>query len=829
VVLKGVVAAGLAGIAASVALVALAQPRTLVTAAAAPAVAVPPSAEADALFRATCQACHGAGGAGGDRAPALVNTQRLRTLPDAQIKTIIRGGTPGGMPPFPLPDAQLDALVAWIRSNNQSAAQAQRSPEQVEAGRRFFFAKGECSTCHMVRGEGGVNGPDLSSIAARSTVREIEGWLDHPAEQTGTKKAGNCPGWAFCPDYQWSVVRVRLKSGEMLRGFSRNQAEHDLQLQTLDGKLRMLTDKDYVSIEREPGSIMPPLKATAEERRDLLAYLSSLDGVPLGPLQSRPAPVSKADTNAVDFPKKGEWPSYNGGPQGNRYSDLDQINTRNVSQLEAKWTFTPGGTGLQNTPVVVDGVMYVTGAQTICALDARTGRSVWCSARNSGQDVPAGGVVETPRPAAAAQPRAAAAPAPAAGARPFAGVATGTGPNRGVAVLRDLVYFVSDDAYLVALNKVTGSVVWTVPLTDPNFKGRYYNTAAPLVVGDLIVSGVAGGDTPLRGFLVAFKATTGELAWRLWTIPLPGEPGSETWRGDALPTGGGATWTTGSYDPGAKILYWAVGNPYPPTDGAQRGGANLYSNAVLAIDPANGKVKWHFQFTPHDLHDWDAATPLVLADAKWKGQDRKLLLHGDRNGFFYALDRITGQYLTGAAFVKRLTWASGLSPQGVPITTENNVPTDEGTYTCPNVRGATNWYAQSFNPGTGLFYVMAAEDCGIYRRVGSTYAGRPDPQNPGERFLRALNIETGQVAWEKKLVGSQEANYSGVLTTAGGLAFHGEIGGAFAAVDAKTGETLWYFRTNDNWRATAMSYLLDGKQYVAVAAGSNIITFALRD
>jgi alcohol dehydrogenase (cytochrome c) len=408
-------------------------------------------------------------------------------------------------------------------------------------------------------------------------------------------------------------------------------------------------------------------------------------------------------------------------------------------------------------------------------------------------------------------------------------VASGNGPNRGVAVLRDLVYFVSDDAYLVALNKVTGGVVWTVPLTDPEYKGRYYNTAAPLIVGDLVVAGVAGGDNPLRGFLVAFKATTGELAWRLWTIPRPGEPLAETWKGRALPTGGGATWTTGSYDPDANLLYWAIGNPFPATDGSERGGSNLYTNSVVALDPAKGTVKWHYQFTPHDLHDWDANAPLVLADASYKGRNRKLLLQANRNGFFYVLDRISGEFLSGTPFVKKMSWASGIGADGVPILLPGNEPTAEGTLTCPSVRGATNWYATSYNPGTKLFYVMAAEDCGIYRKVGSIYAGKPDPKDPGARFVRALDIQTGGLVWEKPLIGSHEANYTGVLSTAGGLVFHGETGGAYAAVDAVTGKTLWTFRANDSWRATGMSYLVDGKQYVAVAAGTNVVAFALRD
>jgi alcohol dehydrogenase (cytochrome c) len=347
------------------------------------------------------------------------------------------------------------------------------------------------------------------------------------------------------------------------------------------------------------------------------------------------------------------------------------------------------------------------------------------------------------------------------------------------------------------------------------------------VIGDLVIAGVAGGDSPLRGFLSAYKVSTGELAWRLWTIPNPGEPLSETWKGRDLPTGGGATWTTGSYDVETGNLYWAIGNPYPATNGDQRGGSNLYTGSVLALDPKTGAVKWHFQFSPHDLHDWDANEPLVLVDAKFGARARKLLMQANRNGVFYVLDRTTGQFLLGKPFVKKFTWASGIGPDGVPLWLPNNEPTVQGVRTCPSVRGATNWYASSYSPQARLFYVMAAEDCSIYRKVGRGYDGDRDPTDPGLRYLRAIDPTTGAIVWEKPLIGAQEANYTGVLSTGGGLVFHGETGGGFAAVDAASGKTLWIFRANDNWRAAPMTYTVDGRQYVAVAAGGNILSFAL--
>ncbi len=794
----------------------------------APRAAAPLSAadEVSALqqINATCAGCHGQNAAGGDRAPSLIDSTSLRKMDAAQIAAIITGGTPRGMPPFTnLPTAQVANIAAWIHSKNLTNA-VQGTPEQVAAGETFFFGEGNCAGCHMVRGKGGSNGPDLSALAANLTPTEITGYLDNPTDRMGTKRTAACPGWAFCPDMQWTVINVRMRDGTSLRGFARAEAEHSLAVQSFDGKTHLLTAKDYEGYARETQSYMPSLKATPAQRSALVAYLGSLRGVPLGPL-ARAAGFSAADMDAAVRPKKGEWPSYNGGPDGNRYSALDQINGGNVSRLKAAWLFSPGGLGLETTPVVMDGIMYVTGAQQVCALDARTGLRIWCAPRVSGQSVRAGGA-PIARPGAGA----AASASPAAASRPFGGVASGVGPNRGVAVLGDRVFFETDDSYLVSVNRRTGGVVWVVPLTDPKFPGLYYSTVAPMIVGDLVVAGASGGGPGPRGFLVAFKASTGELAWRFWTIPTPDEPNAKTWKGNALRiggTGGAGTWMTGSYDPDAKILYWGTANPLPSNDGDERQGRNLYANTILALDPKTGKLKWFYQPTPHDLHDWDATAPLALVDANYQGRPRKLLIQANRNGFLYVLDRITGQLLFAKPFVKKMNWASHIGADGMPVLLPDYAPTDEGHVKCPAVRGATNWFSTSYNPGTDLYYVMAAEDCGYYRKTGRQYGPNPDLKDPGKRFLRALNIHDGSLVWEKPLSGSHEANYSGVLSTAGGLVFGGETAGGFAAVDARTGKTLWSFPTNDSWRSSPMTYMLDGEQYVAAAAGGNIISFKL--
>jgi alcohol dehydrogenase (cytochrome c) len=257
-------------------------------------------------------------------------------------------------------------------------------------------------------------------------------------------------------------------------------------------------------------------------------------------------------------------------------------------------------------------------------------------------------------------------------------------------------------------------------------------------------------------------------------------------------------------------------------------GDNLYTNCVLALDAKTGKFRWHYQFTPHDLHDWDATEPFLLVDAPFQGRERKLLLHADRNGFFYVLDRVSGELLLAKPFVRKLTWASGIGPDGRPQLLDGNQPSKKGTKTCPAVRGATNWYSTAYNPATRLFYVMAVEDCNIYQQTkAGGFEPYRDPSDPAEKFLRALDIETGKIVWEVPQVGPPETNYSGVLSTAGNVVFYGETGGGFAAVNAKDGTTLWHFNTGQQWKASPITYMVAGRQYVAIAAGGNLFSFAV--
>jgi alcohol dehydrogenase (cytochrome c) len=506
--------------------------------------------------------------------------------------------------------------------------------------------------------------------------------------------------------------------------------------------------------------------------------------------------VDPEAASAVLHPHAGDWPTYAGNVNGNRYSPLNSINVGNVSALRPAWVHPLPYTDLETTPLVVDGVMYVTGPNQVYALDGRTGSEIWSYSR------------------------------PRSSAGDISGDAA-KGASRGAAVLGDRLFFITDNAHLICLQRLTGALLWEVSM--PGRPGKYGGTSAPLIAGDLVIAGVSGGDEGIRGFVAAYQPVTGEQAWRFWTVPTVTEPAAATWRGNQDPQGG-SSWTTPSYDGDTGVLYVATGNPYPDTDGDQRGGDNLYTDSDLALEAKTGKLLWHFQFTPHDVHDWDANQPMALVDTQFHGQMRKLLLHANRNGFFYVLDRTTGQLLQASALVEKLTWASGIGADGRPILVPGNEPTLGGVKTCPAVRGATNWYSTAFNPSTRLYYVMTVEDCSIYRKAhDGGYGFLNPPDDPPRKVLRAMSVDTGKVAWELPLIGYPEKNYSGVLGTAGGLVFFGETSGGFAAVDAKDGRYLWHFEADQPWKASPMTYMVNGRQYIAIASGPNIISFALAD
>ena len=493
---------------------------------------------------------------------------------------------------------------------------------------------------------------------------------------------------------------------------------------------------------------------------------------------------------------KRDWTSYDGSYTGNRYSTLAQIDTNNIQKLAPAWVFpVPGAPRLEVTPVVVDGVMYITGPNEAYALDAVTGRQIW--------------VFRTPR-------------------TPGLLSEAGGGANRGVAVSGDRVFMITDNAHLLALDRKTGRKLWDVVLAD--IKDGYSATAAPLAIGDLVLSGVAGGEEGARGFVDAYRAATGERAWRWYSIPARGEKGSETWVGNAIDRGCGATWLTGSYDAAQGLVYWAVGNPCPDYNGDDRLGDNLYTCSVVALDLKTGDMKWHFQFTPHDMHDWDAVEPLLLVDEQWQGRPRKLLLHGDRNGFFFVLDRTSGELLL-AKPMSKVNWATGYGKDGRPIMTGHFESTLEGAMVCPSGGGGANWPATSYDPATKFFYVRVTDSCALYKKdpapieMGERFFGGTVASLPGgENFIRAIDVRTGEKAWDYKMAGGSG---SGTLATAGGLLFFGDNGGAFTAVNARTGIPVWHFEAGQAWRASPMTYMVGGKQYIGLAGAGGVFTFAL--
>jgi alcohol dehydrogenase (cytochrome c) len=499
-------------------------------------------------------------------------------------------------------------------------------------------------------------------------------------------------------------------------------------------------------------------------------------------------------------PPAANWISYNGDYSGRRYSSLAEINPGNLAGLRAEWVFhARDSKRLEVTPLVVDGMMLVTASNDAFALDARTGRMVWHHSWPISE-----GLIDD---------------------------ASGH-INRGVAVWRDRVYMETDNAHLLCLDARSGNLIWDVAYADWN--KNYGATSAPLAVKDKILVGTSGGDDGVRGFVAAYDALTGKLAWRFWTIPAPGEFGSESWPGKLYLHGGGTTWMPGTYDPQLNTIYWGTSNPAPDFEGGVRPGDDLYTDCVLALDPDTGKLKWYFQFTPHDQFDFDAVETPILIDAVYQGEARKLLVEANRNGYIYVLDRTDGKFLSATRFVEKLNWAKAIDAQGRPVRTGVE-PTADGTRICPGFAGATNWFAPSYSESTRLVYFMALETCENFFfkpqpfQEGQGYystGAKRIPSEGSQKVLVAFSLDTGSIPWKYPQAGGGRSS-AGTMATAGGLVFFGDDGGSFEAVDAQSGKALWHFNTGQDISASPMSYAVGGKQYVAIAAGSDVFSFAL--
>jgi alcohol dehydrogenase (cytochrome c) len=647
------------------------------------------------------------------------------------------------------------ALLAGAAGAQPAAPSVQPAAPPSEGAGSFAS---RCAVCHGGDGNGSERAPSLKAFVAGHPDAEIaalirSGVRAMPAHDIAAAEMTPLLAFLHTLAPAGEVPKphrtVPLEGGATLTGDILNETNFNLQLADAAGRIHLLT-------------------------RDGAAY--------------REAPVEP----------KLDWPRYDGSYSSNRHSSLDQINAGNVQRLALQWMFpATGAPRLEATPVVIDGVMYVTAVNAVYALDARSGRQLWAYKR-----------AQTPG---------------------LLGEAAG-GANRGVGIAADHVLMMTDNAHLLALDRNSGALVWDVAMTDWP-KSQYSASGAPLVIGTHVITGVAGGEEGARGFVASYDAATGRREWQFWTVPQPGEKLAETWKGSALEHGCGATWMSGSYDPELDIVYWAVGNPCPDFNGAQRLGDNLYTDSVLALRPGSGELLWYYQFTPHDTHDYDADEPLMLVDENFGGRPRKLLVQANRNGFFFVLDRTDGKLLLATPFVNKVTWASGYTKAGKAILLPGGEPTPGGSVVCP--AAATNWMSAAYDPSLKLFYFLAADRCAITKLIPAPFEmgkryfnGTGSMLAGGNRSVRALDIQTGKTVWDYVMVGGTRGS-SGTLSTRGGLVFVGEDSGMFTALDARTGTALWHFPANENFRASPMTYMVGGRQYVCIASAAGFLAFAL--
>ena len=781
-------------------------------------------ADGQRLYDGTCQTCHGPAGVGdpGRGGPALNTTGLKHGDADADLFRTIRQGVSGTqMPPYKgLRDEQVWQLVSYIRSLQNTVAStgpsrgAAVAEGDVAAGDALFFGRAGCASCHEINARGGVTGPDLSN-AGRLTAAALRQKIVSPNEPLpptpGARGGGGGRGGA--PPV---TLVAKTSDGREIRGVRRNEDMFSAQVVDASGRLHLI-DKLKTPITVETQSLMPndyAKRLSADDITNLVSFLRMQQARDLAKTVTQQVGGGISYERLIKTSAEPHnWPMYWGNYHGTHYSPLTQINANNARQLKTAWSFPilGGNSVMEATPIVVDGVMYTTGSgnpATVTALDARTGRQIWRWTRQQ--------KVVNPYEI-----------------NPFA---------RGAAILGNRIFVGTLDGWLIAIDARTGQSLWEQQVVD-TMEGSSI-TSPPLVLKDMVITGMTGGEYATRGHLDAYDAATGKRRWRFYTIPGPGEFGNDTWKGDSWNTGGGPTWLTGSFDPELNLVYWAVGNPAPEFDRIARGEMdNLFSNSVVALDADTGKLKWHYQFTPDDGHDWDSVQDMMLVDRVWRGQNRKLLMHADRNGHFYVLDRTNGAFLSGTPFIYQ-NWNAGFDEKGRPQHIPGTNSSPKGSVLVyPTLGGATNFQAPSYSPLTGWFYLAFSEGGQVYTSTtqpitrGQQYLGRgraagpPPARGPNQPApnagIKALDPETGKTVWSYPLFQGSITN--GVLATGGNVVFVSSRDGNIFALDAKTGKYLWHFQTGGNHQASPMSYAVDGKQYVALAAGNVVVSFTLQE
>jgi alcohol dehydrogenase (cytochrome c) len=679
-------------------------------------------------------------------------------------------------------------------------------PRQIASGataggtadKMALLESSKCFDCHRVGEKGSRLGPDLSDIGNRRSAEQL-------------RRAIVAPDSEVLPQHR--SVRLVTKDGTSAAGRLLNQDAFSIQLITSDEQLKSYLKsnlREYAILDK---GLMPSYagKLDAQQLADIVSYLGSLTGSDTAAGAPTSATIGHVTHDRLLHPDREpqNWLTYGGSYSSQRYSLLNEITRENVRHLTMKWVWRPKYLDkMETTPLVVDGVLYTVHNSEVVAVDAATGRTFWTFRYRVPPESNAYLMVV-----------------------------------KGLAISGDRVFWATYDGHLIAIDAKTGTAIWNRTLLDYK-KGLQLNVA-PLVIKDKVILGPSTNEYGTNCWIAAYDVRSGAEVWRFNTVPGPGERGNDTWPGDSWQHGGAPIWVTGSYDPDTNLTFWGTGNPNPGWNGGPRNpGDNLYSDSVVALDADTGQLKWHYQFTPNDEFDWDAVQVPVLADLEWQGRPRKAMLWANRNGFFYVLDRVTGQFLLGKAFVRQ-NWNQGFDERGRPIRATRAKPSAEGTYIEPGTQGGTNWYSPSFSPRTRLFYVSVWDNYSVISKLavvppwsdGRKYTGRapaggttppaPAPfrtEAEGYGAVRAIDPITGEKKWDFKMVDYTE---SGVLTTAADLAFSGGREGQFFALDARSGELLWKMNLGGTIASGPITFMADGHQYVAVSADNALYVFGL--